>query len=232
MIITIGKKKLIRLLTHQLKNLFLCDIQELKVLREAVNDALVKTEFCLTANTYKFNWNSEKKLQFNPYHSNQYVIFLYILSHLLWKKYGNSLVADKVYYLNKVLNSCDLFYQIELPNIFFFQHPLSTVIGRASFSNYLVTLQNCTIGSSTGWNDQGIYPTFGEFVYLFANSSVIGSSKIGNNVFISANTSVINEDIPDNTVVFGQSPNLILKQKPERYFYERSYFKEHKQLLN
>ncbi len=53
-------------------------------------------------------------------------------------------------------------------------------------------------------------------------------SNIGDNVFISAGAFVKDQDIPNNTIVFGKSPNLILKQKPSEYFYESSLFKCHK----
>ncbi|TEB40985.1 transferase, partial [Flavobacterium circumlabens] len=35
-----------------------------------------------------------------------------------------------------MLNSCDLFYEVNLPDIFFLDHPLGTVIGRGVFKNY------------------------------------------------------------------------------------------------
>jgi len=44
---------------------------------------------------------------------------------------------------------------------------------------------------------------------------VLGDSHIGNNVVISAETYIINENIPDNSIVFGKSPNLIIKTKSE-----------------
>ena len=50
---------------------------------------------------------------------------------------------------------------------------------------------------------------------LFANSTVLGDTHIGNNVVVSANTYLINEVIPDNCVVFGKSPDIVIKQKTE-----------------
>ena len=125
-----------------------------------------------------------------------------------------------------MLNCCDIYYETNLPDIFFLDHPVGSVMGRASYSNYFTFAQNCTVGGN-----HGIYPCFGEFVSLFANATVIGNSQIGNNVFISANTLVKDEVISDNTIVFGKSPNLIFKQKPPEYFYQASVFKSHKKLL-
>ena len=43
-------------------------------------------------------------------------------------------MSDKLYALNKAMASVDLFYQVELPDIFTFDHPLGSVMGRASLS--------------------------------------------------------------------------------------------------
>ncbi|WP_394370386.1 hypothetical protein [Phocaeicola dorei] len=44
---------------------------------------------------------------------------------------------------------------------------------------------------------------------------MLGESHIGNNVWIGAGALVKNTDIPDNSLVFGQSPNLIIKQRKD-----------------
>jgi len=135
-------------------------------------------------------------------------------------------LADKIYYLNRMMNSCDLYYEVELPSVFFLDHPIGAIIGRGSFSNYFAFRHNCTVGGN-----HGKFPRFGEFVCLFSNATVIGNSNIGNNVFISSNALVKDVNISDNSIVFGQSPNLIIKRKPKEYFYENSPFKHHQQLL-
>ena len=55
------------------------------------------------------------------------------------------------------------------------------------------------------------YPTFGEGVVLYGDSAVIGRSVVGSNVWIALGTKVVDEDVPSDTMVFGQSPNLIMK---------------------
>ncbi len=47
------------------------------------------------------------------------------------------------------------------------------------------------------------------------NSAIIGDCHIGDNVTIGAGALVKDEDIPSNSLVFGQSPNLIIKKKKE-----------------
>ncbi len=141
---------------------------------------------------------------FNPFHSAQYTIFLYYYSNIMGK--SNSLLADKLYYLNKVLNSCDLFHQVELPDIFFTDHPVGSVMGRAKYSDFFSFAQNCTVG-----NNNGIYPVIGKNVRMCANSMILGNCHIGDNVILGANTCIKDENIPENALVFGSSPNLIIK---------------------
>ena len=225
MIITIGKNKLIELLCRQLKNNFTLDKEEALALEESIDLALLNAESCYAGNTNKYYWNNNDSLIFNPYHSSQYSIFLYFLARTIFLA-DNRMLADKIYYLNRMMNSCDLYYEVELPSVFFLDHPIGAIIGRGSFSNYFAFRHNCTVGGN-----HGKFPRFGEFVCLFSNATVIGNTNIGNNVFISSNTLVKDVNISDNSIVFGQSPNLIIKRKPKEYFYENSPFKHHQQLL-
>jgi serine O-acetyltransferase len=56
---------------------------------------------------------------FNPFHSGQYSIFLYFLSRAVFLSHPSSgTLADRIYYLNKALNSLDLFYEVQMPRIF------------------------------------------------------------------------------------------------------------------
>lgn len=145
----------------------------------------------------------------NPHYSVTWAIILYRISRILYQK-GNIQEADIVYYLNKVMNSVDWYYGVDLPPHFLCEHPLGSVLGKATYSDYLFVYQGTTIGGNVN-NHELFYPKIGENVVLFANSTVLGLTYIGNNVIISANTYIINEVIPDNCIVFGSSPNLIIK---------------------
>ena len=61
-------------------------------------------------------------------------------------------------------------------------------------------------------NNNNVYPVLGKNVRMFSNSKIIGNSHIGNNVLVGANCFIKDCDIPDNVMVFGQSPNLIIKE--------------------
>ena len=154
-----------------------------------------------------------EQIVFNPLFSVTWMIFLYRLSRILWlKKYSNS--ADCCYYLNKIMHSNDWFYQIDLPIHFMAEHPLGSVLGKADYGDYLFVYQGTTIGGNRK-GDKLFYPVLGNNILLYANSTILGKSHIGNNVIIAANSYIIDSDIPDNSIVFGQSPNLYIKRKTE-----------------
>lgn len=128
------------------------------------------------------------------------------MSREIFEKTDNRLLADKIYYLNKTLNGCDLFYEIKLPRYFRLDHPVGSVMGRAEYGEGFSFSQCCTVG-----NNKGIYPRLGENVRMCACSSIIGDCRVGDNVIIGANSGIKDMDVPDNTIVFGQYPNNILK---------------------
>ena len=101
-------------------------------------------------------------------------------------------------------------YFMRLNFLIFFtlDHPVGTVIGRGCFSNGFSFAQNCTVG-----NNKGVYPVIGKNFRMCANSTVLGNCHIGDNVTLGAGTLVKDQDIPSNSLVFGYSPNLIIKQK-------------------
>ena len=157
---------------------------------------------CFEKSTCKY---FQKENGLNPFNSVMYTNYLYQVGHILYKD-GYSQIADKVYYLNKMVNAVDLFYAIELPEHWNCEHPLGSVMGRARYGDYFFFYQGCTVGG----NHEN-YPVLGNHVTMYSNSKVLGNSHIGNNVIIGANAYVKDTAIPNNSVVFGQFPNLIIK---------------------
>lgn len=155
----------------------------------------------------------DESMIFNPMHTVTWAIFLYRLSRLLYLA-GYIYEADCVYYLNKIMNSVEWFYQVELPVHFMAEHPLGSVLGKAEYSDYLFVYQGTTVGGNRKENIL-YYPQIGENVILYANATILGETRIGNNVIVSANSYIINEGIPDNCIVFGQSPHIFIKEKSE-----------------
>lgn len=213
----IPKQDILAQLIIQLESHFILTNIEKSVITDYLDLALEKCEsnFLASSNKYfKIDMGGHsEKVRFNPYHSVQYMIFLYYLSHEIYVNTQNSILCDKIYYLNKVMNSVDLFYAIELPQKFGAEHPLGSVMGRAKYGEGFFFYQGCTVGGTYGKNGEIYYPVLGENVQMFANSSILGKCKVGDNVKIGAGTLIKNENIPSGSIVFGQSPQLIIKKQ-------------------
>ena len=209
-----NKDELCRHVENQVMNFLCCRID----MAEYLGDSLERTKRCLEKINSKYNFSAEdREICISVYNSVQYCIFLYNLSRVMYEKDKNGRNAEKIYYLNKILNSVDLFYAIELPCVWGTEHPLGSVMGRAKYDDYFFFYQGCTVGGNGE-----CYPIIGKRVIMYSNSKVLGNSKIGNNVLISANTYIKDQDVPDNSIVFGQSTNLIIKRKTESEIKKRT----------
>jgi serine O-acetyltransferase len=196
-----------KLIAKQLDNLFIFDrSREQNPLNSGIETALINCETCFAATSNKY-YQRDGRPYFNPFHSGQYCIFLYFLSRAVFAAHPEiRSLADRIYYLNKALNGLDLFYEVEMPDVFFLDHPVGSVLGRATYGANFSFSQNCTVG-----NNKGIFPTIGKNVKMLSGSKILGRCKIGDNVIVSANTYVKDTDIPANSMVFGTSPALIVK---------------------
>lgn len=173
-----------------------------------VGKALERLDHCLNHSIWysKRQGPGSASPKFNHLYSDHYALFLAYLA--------NSSVGvlpgwftDKVYCLNKALHALDIGAHVDLPAVFAVTHGLGSVIGRARLGDYLMIYQGCTIGGSPDLH----YPEFGDGVVMYAGSRVIGGCRIGGNVILSAGAQVVGQDIPADSVVFGQSPSLIIK---------------------
>lgn len=199
-----------KILFRQLENFW--DEWDEEVINRQIPKALeqMNKNYSMAASKQRYK---DGNMVFDPMYTGTWAIFLYKLSRLLFLE-GNNKEAECIYYLNKVLHSVDWFYQTELPLHFMAEHLLGSVLGRAQYSDYLFVYQGTTIGGNRK-GDVLYYPKVGENVVLYANATVLGNTSIGNNVIISANTYIINENIPNNCIVFGHSPNIIIKEQSE-----------------
>ena len=199
-----------KILFRQLENFW--DEWDEEVINRQIPEALeqMNKNYSMAASKQRYK---DGNMVFDPMYTGTWAIFLYKLSRLLFLE-GNNKEAECIYYLNKVLHSVDWFYQTELPLHFMAEHLLGSVLGRARYSDYLFVYQGTTIGGNRK-GDVMYYPKVGENVVLYANATVLGNTLIGNNVIISANTYIINENIPNNCIVFGHSPNIIIKEQSE-----------------
>lgn len=207
------KDELIRIVEGQLKNMFLFETS----IAPYIDEALKRAGYCFSKinSTYYHSKKEKSHVLFSPYQSGQYAQFLYYLSHIAYKC-GNIELAEKVYYLNKSLNSVEWFYEVNLPNVFYADHPIGCVLGRAKYGDFFMASQGCTVG-----NNHDVYPILGDNVVMHPYSMVIGNSHIGNFVEISAYAFIRDEDIPDCCIVFGMSPNLSVVEKSREEMMKR-----------
>lgn len=172
------------------------------VLEKNIDEALLRLNICINAARM---W---KPNEFNYLHSSQYAIFLYFLANTIWRNQKNEIICTKLFYLNKILNGIDCFYEIEMPDIFFIGHSVGIVLAKATYSNYLVVYQNSTVGKN-----HGIAPVLEEGVVMYPNTAVIGSCHIGKNTVISQGVSIIGHDTPGDCMVFaGSDGNCVFKK--------------------
>ena len=214
MIFAVEKESVLELVCTQVENNFSLSSDERKEIEESFDEALNKCDrnFQLSVNKYfTREMGGVKTSFFNPFHSVEYMIFLYYLAHTIYKKEPSTLICDKLYYLNKMLNAVDIFYAVELPSHFSAEHPVGSVMGRAKYGENFYFYQNCTVGGVETKEGPVVYPVLGNNIVMCAKSAIIGRCKIGNNVKLGAGALVKNQDIPDNSLVFGQSPNLVIK---------------------
>ena len=203
--LSIGTSVMLNKLSILLKNFFPED-KNYKLLNEKFFTRIIKIsydriEYCLQKINNKY-YRNNKKIFFNHLNSDHMCTFLYFLYNSGYREKIDKKIITKLFYLNKILHSVDIFYHVNLPDIFLLVHPLGTVIGRAKFDNYLTVYNNVGVGAEAAGRKL-IYPNFGSGVILYSGSSVIGDCKVGNNVIFGSNSKIINKNIKDNKVVLG-----------------------------
>lgn len=162
-----------------------------------MDHALNRLEHCINGVRM---WASE---QFNYLNSSQYCHYLYFLSNSIWhNEQGPDAagVATRLFLLNKALNGIDLFYEIELPPVFFIGHSVGIVLAKATYGNYFVLYQNSTVGKN-----HGIAPVLEEGVIMYPHTAIIGRCHIGKGTIVSQGVSVINQDTPGGCIAFAGS---------------------------
>jgi serine O-acetyltransferase len=215
--LSLSENELVDYVGAQCENFFPDGRDVRATLAEIMPEALARMDFLVSHVDLKY-YRKDDKPYFSHLNTDQYAAFLYFCANTAYRRAPGSGVADKLYALNKALHALDVFYAVELPEIFLFSHPVGSVLGRAVYRNYFVCYQNCTVGGNTKLE----YPVLGEGVALYANSAVIGNCKVGDNVQISAKSMILDRDVPDDTIVCGVHPAVEFK-KPrhrvrDRYF--------------
>ena len=81
----------------------------------------------------------------------------------------------------------------------------------AKYGNGFSFLQGCLVEKL-----DGKAPVIDDNVTMLTGSKIIGDSYIGGNYVITEGAIIRNENIPANSVVYGESPNLVIKKETRR----------------
>lgn len=165
---------------------------------------------------------SRKRLKHIPVnilmHADEYTSFLVYLSREAFLD-ENLELAELAYLVNRRLNNFDCFYTREMPDVFHLEHPIGSVLGQASFGEYLVVYQGVAVGGDLKLR----YPTLGQGVALFAKCSVLGSAEIGSNCAIGAGVQLYGGNISSNTAVSFRGETLPFMSKMSWNVMERFF---------
>lgn len=113
-------------LNRQLASLFPISDKEAAAIDGAWSATFDRLEerFSRIKNKY---YSRDGETLFEPLHGCQWTHFLYTLSNEIYHRGGMRSISDKIYSLNRALSSADLYYEVELPDFFTFDHPLGAV---------------------------------------------------------------------------------------------------------
>ena len=129
----------------QIGSLFGLDSRDRPILAAGMDVASKRSEFCLSHVENKY-YCLDGEASFNPFHCGQYAILLCYLSNSISSMAPDArTLADRVYFLNKILNCLDLFHEVQLPVVLFLDHPVGSVMGWARYGDYFSFGQNCTL---------------------------------------------------------------------------------------
>jgi serine O-acetyltransferase len=202
---SLATDQLVNYLSAQLDSIF-PDGGDTTDLNRVVPKALDRLEFCIERTCYAPYWDGQT-CHFSHLNADQYTLFIYYCSHVAYSGNYSMKLASKLFYLNKVLHSFHCMYDTVLPDIFLVVHGSGIVLGKATYSNYVVFMHGCTIGANSTYE----LPRIGEYLLMYPNSTITGNCTIGSNVCISNGSHINDEILPANSLVFGSSPNLIVK---------------------
>ena len=200
--LSLSRTELAAYVRKQFENLF-PDAGDLADLPPLVERALGRVEHCFSRVRLK-GYFANGQPRFSHLHCDQYAVFLYYLANSAFREKPGHPIADKAYALNKALHALDAYYEVQLPDVFAVQHPVGTVLGRATYSDFFLCYHNCTVGANLG-ND---YPSFGRGIVMYGGSRVIGRTSVGDNTVVSTGAIVIDGGaLEPNSVLHGIYPS-------------------------
>lgn len=186
--------------------------------RKALDQALERSEYCFRHVALK-SFHHEGTTFFSHLHSDQYTLFLWFLSNSVWREFEDSELASKLFYLNKTLNGVVCMYDAEMPDIFLVVHGGGIVLGKASYSDFFVCYQGCTVGAING-----VYPSFGKGVAMAPQSTVVGNCNVGSYSTIGNQALLRNKDLESRFLYYRDTDTGQHSVKPTNEPWAQSFF--------
>ncbi len=178
-----------------------------RVIDQDLDETLDRLSVCVNAVRW---WPQDA---FDYLHSAQHCIFVYYLANTIWRNREHENVCTKLFCLNKAVNGFECFYNTALPDKFFIGHSVGIVLARATYSNYLVLYQGCTVGKN-----HGAGPILEDAVVLYPNSAVIGDCRVRTRTVIGQGSSIVDTDTPGNSYVFSNNGTPVFKEMKRDVF--------------
>lgn len=190
----------------------------------AFNQGLERLENCFQYISFPAYCDQKGQTFFSHLHADQYAQFLYFFSNSLWNISQNKTVCDKLLLLNRTLHSVFISYKGILPDVFFLGHPVGTILGNASYNDFLVVFQNVTV--NTSMDDKGMSaPQLGKGLFLAAGAKIIGNKKVGERVSIGVDAVVYDKEIPDDSVVIkNMDGEVLIHNRKKEQCMAQNYF--------
>ena len=144
-------------------------------------------------------------------------IVYYRIAHLLYEM-GYKLCARIISEEAHSKTGIDIHPAAKISVPFFIDHGTGIVVGETTVINKRVRMyQGVTLGAISVPHAQEIHgvkrhPTIGNDVTIYANATILGDIKVGDDVIVGSNT-YIREDIPAHTTVKNPKPELIMRSR-------------------
>lgn len=205
------------MLLNQISSNYFKSIEDEALITKHLPKAMERFENCIKDSTNKYysviGENGEREPYFDPLHTCQWTLFMYFIANTIYRYEDERVeaarvVCDKIYGQAKTISGCDIYYEVEMPEKFFFDHPLGSHLGRAKYGNNFSFLQGCLVEKY-----EGRIPVIEDNVSMLNGSKLLGDSHIGKNCIITEGAIIRDEDVPANSIVYGESPNLIIKPR-------------------
>lgn len=149
---------------------------------------------------------------FDHFNTLQYATFLYLLGNEHFRRGGGTIFYERLFCLNKFLNSIDVFPSVKMPEVFFISHGLGSVLGNVTYNERLVIFQNVTVGRVG--DDR---PIIGKNVVLYPGATVTGATVIGEGCVVGAGVALHGITVPPDSVVTSNQGGAVIRER-ERDF--------------